>query len=40
MGGYTYFAKRDNEGALLLPNYPSACSGWPPATGFRANGTS
>lgn len=22
MGGYTYFAKRDNEGALLLPNYP------------------
>ncbi|WP_296555855.1 TonB-dependent receptor [Pigmentiphaga sp.] len=22
MSGYTYFAKRDNEGALLLPNYP------------------
>ncbi len=22
MGGYTYFAKRDNEGMLLLPNYP------------------
>ena len=22
MGGYTYFAKRDNDGALLLPNYP------------------
>jgi len=22
MGGYTYFAKRDNEGAVLLPNYP------------------
>lgn len=22
MGGYTYFAKRDNDGALLLTNYP------------------